>query len=94
MIFLSFVLFFQLFFACSLSPINVIIDTDIGSDIDDTFALLAAIALKSKIQLLAVSTVGPDARRRAMAVQKLFALTGIQNVPVFAGFDNVRRFSI
>ena len=39
------------------SPQKIILDTDIGSDCDDSWALALAIACK-EIQLLAVTTVG------------------------------------
>ena len=60
-----------------------IIDTDIGDDIDDAFAL--DLALKKDLGLLGVTTVFRDTQSRARIVKKLLRLYGKQ-LPVYAGY--------
>jgi inosine-uridine nucleoside N-ribohydrolase len=67
----------------AMKPISIILDTDIGDDVDDALAL--AIALNSpEINLLGVSTVFRDAPRRALLAQQILALFN-RDVPVRAG---------
>ncbi|MBB6147286.1 inosine-uridine nucleoside N-ribohydrolase [Silvibacterium bohemicum] len=62
----------------------VIIDTDIGDDIDDVFAL--ALAERSpELQILGVTTAFGDTALRAQFAQKFLDATGFGNVPVAAG---------
>ncbi len=62
----------------------IILDTDIGSDIDDVFAL--ALALNHPgIRLLGVTTVGPFPQSRARLAAKLLRVAGRENVPVYSG---------
>jgi len=61
----------------------VLIDTDIGDDIDDAFAL--SLALHSKeLQVVAVTTVFRNTLCRARQTEKLMAVFGTE-VPVYAG---------
>ncbi|MBB6671962.1 nucleoside hydrolase [Cohnella nanjingensis] len=65
---------------------RVIIDTDIGSDIDDAMAI--ALALRSpELKLEGVTTVYGDARLRARMVSKMLMLSGRTGIPVLAGLD-------
>lgn len=65
-------------------PVPIILDTDIGSDIDDAFAL--ALILKSpELHLLAVTTVSGDAEARARLAAKMLWVDGQRNIPVAAG---------
>ena len=67
--------------------IKVIIDTDIGDDIDDALAL--ALALSSKeLELLGVTTVYRNVKLRAMLASKLLKLYGRGDIPVAMGFSN------
>jgi inosine-uridine nucleoside N-ribohydrolase len=74
---------------CSLceagSPrLPILLDTDIGTDIDDAFAL--ALVLNSpELELLGVATVAGDTRARARLAAKLLSEAGRTNVPVVAG---------
>lgn len=62
----------------------VLIDTDIGDDIDDALAL--ALALRSpEIELLGVSTVFGDVALRARLARKLLATFGRPDIPVAEG---------
>lgn len=73
-----------------LAPIPVILDTDIGDDIDDTWAL--ALLLKSpELDLkLAVGDYG-EAQYRARLLAKLLERAGRSDVPVGVGLDIVPR---
>jgi len=65
---------------------KIILDTDIGSDIDDSFAL-AYLLHASSAQLLGVTTVTGQARQRAQLCRILIGIAGRQ-VPVYAGEDH------
>jgi inosine-uridine nucleoside N-ribohydrolase len=66
-----------------MKPISIILDTDIGDDVDDALAL--AVALNSpEIELRGVTTVFRDAPRRALLAQQLLQLWQ-RDVPVRAG---------
>lgn len=62
------------------------IDTDIGTNVDDAVALLAALAHPA-VELIGVSTVGSDPERRAAVAVGLLAGAGVDlsAVPVVAG---------
>jgi purine nucleosidase len=64
------------------------IDTDVGTNVDDAVALLAAVAHPS-IELVGVSTVGPDPERRAAVAVGLLAGAGVDlgSVSVVAGAE-------
>lgn len=78
---------FFAFAACLFAaepPIPVILDTDIGTDIDDAFAL--ALALSSpELDLRAVTTVSADAYSRARIVCRFLESVGRPEIPVAAG---------
>ena len=66
------------------AAVPVIVDTDIGTDIDDAFAL--ALALRSpEIELRAVTTVSADAYTRALIVCRMLDRTGHAGIPVASG---------
>ena len=64
----------------------VILDTDIGTDIDDAFAL-ALIINSPELQLLGVTTVSGDTQARARLAAKLLWVAGGEwrKIPVYAG---------
>jgi purine nucleosidase len=63
---------------------KAIIDTDIGDDIDDAFAL--ALALRSpELQILGVTTTFGDTELRAKLASRLLEAAGRSDVPVAAG---------
>lgn len=62
-----------------------IIDTDIGDDIDDAFAL--DFALKRNLDLICVTTVYRNTVQRAQIVKKLLSLYG-KDIPVYAGYGD------
>jgi purine nucleosidase len=64
--------------------VRVLLDTDIGSDVDDALAL--CFALRSpELRLEGVTTVYGDVHLRARIARKLLALGGQPAVPVAAG---------
>jgi len=66
------------------TPQLVIIDTDIGDDIDDAFAL--ALALKSpELKVLGVTTTFGNTGTRARLVDRYLKAVGRSDIPVFAG---------
>lgn len=63
---------------------KVIIDTDIGDDVDDAFAL--ALAMKSpELQILGVTTTFGETEVRAQIVDRFFEAIGRTGIPVMAG---------
>jgi len=65
-------------------PEKVIIDTDIGDDVDDAFAL--ALAVRSpELQILGVTTTFGDTETRARIVDRFFGEIGRPEIPVMAG---------
>jgi purine nucleosidase len=66
------------------------IDTDIGTNVDDAVALLAAVAHPA-VELVGVSTVGAEPERRAAVADGILASAGIDlgSVPVVAGAADV-----
>lgn len=65
---------------------KIIIDMDIGDDIDDAFALLTAMELNADI--IGITTVFGNTNERARITKKLMKLfgKGYENVPVYAGY--------
>ena len=65
-------------------PEKIIIDTDIGDDIDDAFAV--ALALRSpEVQILGVTTTFGDTETRARLADRLLSEAGRLEIPVAAG---------
>jgi inosine-uridine nucleoside N-ribohydrolase len=78
--------------AQSPAPQPVILDTDIGDDIDDAFAL--ALALQSpEVKILGITTEYGDTELRARLTDRYLAAVGRKDIPVAAGVptahDNV-----
>ncbi|PYT93123.1 MAG: nucleoside hydrolase [Acidobacteria bacterium] len=66
------------------APEKVIIDTDIGDDIDDAFAV--ALALRSpELQILGITTTFGDTEMRAKLLDRLLGEVGRADIPVAAG---------
>ena len=65
-------------------PTPILLDTDIGSDIDDAFAL--ALVLRSpELDLVGVTTVSGDTQARARLAARMLIDSGHDLVPVAAG---------
>src|SRR5688572_7255395 len=71
----------------------VIFDTDIGTDIDDAYALVALIR-RPELELLGVTTVSGDAVARARLAAKLLSVAGGRwsSVPVHAGISTATQY--
>jgi purine nucleosidase len=77
-------------------PIEILLDTDIGDDIDDAWAL--AVCLRHpNLRLVGVSTVLRDTELRAAQARHLLEQAGRREVPVAAGardpLDAIHRIS-
>lgn len=72
-------------------PVPVLLDTDIGTDIDDAYAL-AQVVRSPELELLGVTTVSGDAVARAQLAAKLLAVAGHGEVPVHAGISTAPQY--
>jgi purine nucleosidase len=74
----------------------ILLDTDIGDDIDDAWALAVCVRHPA-LQLVGVSTVLRDTELRAAQARKLLELADVPKVPVAAGardpLDSISRIS-
>lgn len=68
---------------------RIILDTDMGTDVDDALCLALALA-SPEFEIVAVTTVSRDAAARARITRRLLDLAGRNDVPVFAGADEAR----
>jgi len=64
---------------------KVILDTDIGLDIDDAFCLAYLLA-QPQCELLGITTVGYEADKRAMLASVLCKVAG-KHIPIFPGAE-------
>lgn len=65
-------------------PVKIILDTDIGDDVDDVYAL-ALLATLPEVKLLGVTTVFGETDKRAELAAKVLWIMGRKDVPVCAG---------
>ncbi len=72
-------------------PSPVLLDTDIGTDIDDAYALVQVLR-SPELDLLGVTTVSGDAVARARLAAKLLAGAGRPEVPVYAGISTATQY--
>jgi purine nucleosidase len=63
---------------------KIIIDTDIGDDVDDAFAVGLAIS-SPELEILGITTAWGDTKLRARLVDRLLAETGRPKIPVAEG---------
>jgi purine nucleosidase len=63
---------------------KVIVDTDIGDDIDDAYALTLALH-SPEFEILGITTAWGDTTLRARLAARLLATDGAKNIPVDAG---------
>lgn len=66
--------------------VKVILDTDIGTDVDDAWALALCLACE-EIDLVGVTLVHADLETRARIALKMLKLAGRQDVPVYKGMS-------
>jgi inosine-uridine nucleoside N-ribohydrolase len=67
-------------------PVPVVLDTDIGTDIDDTWAIAMLLA-SPEIDLRLITTTTGDARYRAGLCARLLAIGKRQDVPIGVGIS-------
>jgi purine nucleosidase len=65
-------------------PRRIVLDTDMGSDVDDALCLALALA-SPEVDLVAVTHVSRDTQTRARISRRLLDLAGRGDVPVYAG---------
>ncbi|WP_321003926.1 nucleoside hydrolase [Eisenbergiella porci] len=65
---------------------KIIIDTDIGDDIDDAFALALAVH-SPELELVGITTVFRNSEIRAKIAKALLSSYGREDIPVCAGMD-------
>jgi len=68
----------------SATPQLVLLDTDIGDDIDDAFAL-ALVLHSPELKLLGITTAYGDTELRAKLVDRYLGAVGRTNIPVASG---------
>lgn len=69
---------------------TVILDTDIGNDVDDIFALIM-LAKMNEFKLLGVTTVYGDTKQQAQMTRLILDKAGRVDVPVFPGEEEPIR---
>ena len=67
-----------------VEPVPVVLDTDIGTDVDDALALALALA-SPEIDLIGVTVVDGNVEVRAEIAARLLGMAGRSDVPVFVG---------
>jgi purine nucleosidase len=67
-----------------MTPKPIILDTDIGTDVDDLLAL-SLILCSPELELVGVTTVYGDVALRARMVRRLLTLRGVPDVPIAMG---------
>ena len=65
----------------------ILLDTDIGSDCDDSLALALVLAARDALELVAVTTVSADVRVRGQIAASLLALAGSPDIDVCLGAE-------
>jgi inosine-uridine nucleoside N-ribohydrolase len=70
----------------------ILIDTDPGEDIDDVLALAYAL-LRPELEVVGITTVFGNTRRRAGLVRQLLKILGREDVPVAAGLPRPLAFA-
>src|SRR5262245_32426855 len=81
--------------AISARPGNVpvIIDTDIGSDVDDAFGLSLALASR-ELDVRGITTCGGQAEDRAWLVCRFLTQVGRKDIPVAYGRGKQAEFGL
>ncbi len=72
-------------------PCDVLIDTDIGDDIDDALALVVALH-SPEIKVRAITTVSGDTSLRARLAAHLLHVYGREDIPIAAGMEVPLQF--
>lgn len=67
----------------------ILIDTDIGDDVDDAFALALATTL-SQLHLCGVTTVSGPVEQRARLARQILRAAGLSHIPVIPGSSTMQ----
>lgn len=67
-----------------MNKVRVLIDTDLGDDVDDAAAIMLALSCK-EIEIAGVTTVFKDTVKRAEMAEDLLSLYGREHIPVCPG---------
>ncbi|MDT3844723.1 MAG: nucleoside hydrolase [Bacillota bacterium] len=67
-----------------MNRIPIIIDTDLGDDVDDAAALIMALN-SPELDIVGITTVYRDTRKRVRMVKDICRLAGREDIPVIAG---------
>lgn len=73
-----------------MAAVRILIDTDIGDDVDDALAI--ALALNSaELEVVGVTTVYQNTRMRAQLALQLLQVMGAEHIPVAVGIEQPIR---
>ncbi len=81
----SILLLFFLFFSLSAQKQKVIFDCDLGSDIDDAYALALLLSCQDELEILGLCMDHGNTPGRAKLATKMLYKTGLESIPVFVG---------
>lgn len=70
--------------AAAPAPIKIIIDTDVGDDIDDSFALAWALA-NPRFEVVAITSAWGDTTLRDRMIRRILATMGREGIPIGHG---------
>ena len=70
----------------AIERVPILLDTDIGNDVDDALALALCFA-SPEIDLRGVTTSGTDPAMRALLLSRFHTMTGRRHVQIAAGFE-------
>ncbi len=76
-----------------MATYKIIIDTDLGADVDDALAIYAALK-REDVEIVGITTVCGNVKERASAVKKMLKLSNRLDIPVYAGLASgpVKKF--
>src|SRR5882724_5103564 len=74
-----------------MDRIPVILDTDIGSDIDDAIAL-AYLLKQPRCDLIGITVVTGDVQKRAALCEVVCASVGRNDIPIHCGYRDVLKY--
>ena len=70
-----------------MDTVRILIDTDLGDDVDDAAAFMLALSCKA-VEIAGVTTVFKETKKRAWMVKDLLGLYGRGDIPVCAGYGS------
>lgn len=71
----------------------VLLDTDIGDDIDDALAFFLLLKMEN-VEVVGVTTVYANTQLRARLAKRILCLGGNPSIPVYAGLGNPRNVKV